>query len=154
MQQTMRALLLICLALFLVGCAQPAATPPVPNAVSTPDTVHQAWVEALQASDQLQVEELLAMTPAEARAMEAGRILADVNDRRAIAAGSPTWPGAFQSVEVRSVQQAEDALANGYSLWRYEQADLCYRTELRLLDGAWRVAGWYRTVQDAAQCER
>lgn len=154
MQQPIRALLCICLTLFLVACTQPAATPPAPNNVSTPDAVHQAWVEALQASDQMQVEELLAITPPEARALEAGRILADVNDRRAIPAGSPTWPGAFQSVEVRSVQQAEDSLANGYSLWRYEQADLCYRTELRLVDGTWRVAGWYRTVQDAAQCER
>jgi hypothetical protein len=122
--------------------------------VNTPDAAHAAWVEALKRGDQQQVEALLAMTPAEARALEAGRILADVNDRRAIPAGSPTWPGAFQSVEVRSVQQAEDALANGYSLWRYEQAAICYRTELRLLDGAWRVAGWYRTVQDAARCER
>jgi hypothetical protein len=154
MQQTIRTLLLSCLTIVLVACAQPAATSSAPNDVNTPDAAHAAWVEALKRSDQQQVEALLAMTPAEARAMEAGRILADVNDRRAIPAGSPTWPGAFQSVEVRSVHQPEDALANGYSLWRYEQAEICYRTELRLLDGAWRVAGWYRTVQDAAQCEQ
>ncbi len=154
MHQTMRALLFSCLALFLVACAQPTATTPATNEATTPDAVHAAWVAALKASDQLQVAELLAITPPEARAMEAGRILADVNDRRAIPAGSAIWPGAFQSVAVRSVQHAEDGLANGYSLWRYEQADLCYRTELRLVDGAWRVAGWYRTVQDAAQCER
>lgn len=134
MDRFIRALVLAGLFAMLLASCGGNSGGSVPNAASTPEQVHSAWVEAMKANNR---DVLLSL----AADMEFKTNFVDDNLRPLQERLRAAKDGKLQSVDVRSPTD-EGADKIGVSVWKFEKHTACYRTVLSAAGGVWKVSSW------------
>ena len=134
MDRIIRALVLAGLFATLLASCGGNSGGSVPDAATSPEQVHSAWVEAMKANNR---DALLAL----AADMEFKTNFVDDNLRPLQERLRAAKDGKLQSVDVRSPTD-EGAGKIGVSVWKFEKHTACYRTVLSAVGGIWKVSSW------------
>jgi len=119
---------------------------------SDPAAVNAAWVAALRGNDREAAMALYTDASPDARVFNVANALDGITVYMSIVPGQKKWPGVFERVELRTVQEV-GAGREAYSQWVFAKANLCYFAQLAQEKGQWVVIAWYSSNVDATKCD-
>ena len=130
----------------------PPTTVPT-TAAATPEDVHAQYIQAATTNDR---QTVLRLTVPEER-IAIGTTMESFG--RYVAGSEFLVPGAGAFVEASPIALIDDGQGKiGLSLWRWEQTQLCFQTQLVKMDAGWQIGKWYRVsdeqVQQHPECAR